>query len=147
MLGGRKIDDDPSDLNEKKLCDVVAEMAIASGMSVPEIYVLDCERGINSFAAGHTRDDVAIGVTFGAMKFFDARRIARHVIAHEFSHVRTAIRGQLVVDGLAHGLFWPTIVGRVLVRGSAQPLGEDDSIFDPDLSDDSSDRPNRIFYF
>jgi len=34
--------------------------------------------------------------------------------------------------GLAHGLSWPTIVGRVLVRGTAQPLGPDDSIFDAD---------------
>jgi len=132
MLGGRKIDDDPSDLNEKKLCDVVAEMAIASGMSVPEIYVLDCERGINSFAAGHTRDDVAIGVTFGAMKLL-TRDELQGVIAHEFSHVLNGdTRLNMKLMGLAHGLFWPTIVGRVLVRGSAQPLDPDDSIFDSD---------------
>ena len=65
LLGGRKIDDNPDDLDEKRLRDVVEEMAVASGMSTPEIYVLDRERGINSFAAGHTREDVAIGVTLG----------------------------------------------------------------------------------
>jgi len=134
MLGGRKIDDDPSDLNEKKLCDVVAEMAIASGMSVPEIYVLDCERGINSFAAGHTRDDVAIGVTFGAVKLL-TRDELQGVIAHEFSHVLNGdTRLNMKLMGLVHGLSWPTILGRVLVRGSAQPLSPDDSIFDPDSS-------------
>src|SRR5882724_6092964 len=129
MLGGRKIDDDPSDLNEKKLCDVVAEMAIASGMSVPEIYVLDCERGINSFAAGHTRDDVAIGVTFGAMKLL-TRDELQGVIAHEFSHVLNGdTRLNMRLMGLAHGLFWPTIVGRQLLYASVQ-LTSDDDLFD-----------------
>jgi Zn-dependent protease with chaperone function len=132
MLGGRKIDDDPSDLNEKKLCDVVAEMAIASGMAVPAIYVLDCERGINTFAAGHTREDVAIGVTYGAMKLL-TRDELQGVIAHEFSHVLNGdTRLNMKLMGLAHGLSWPTMVGRALVRGTAQPLGPDDSIFDPD---------------
>jgi hypothetical protein len=55
-------------------------------MAVPEIYVLDCERGINSFAAGHTRDDVAIGVTRGCVKLL-TRDELQGVIAHEFSHV------------------------------------------------------------
>jgi Zn-dependent protease with chaperone function len=132
MLGGRKIDDAPSDLDEKKLHDVVEEMAIASGMSVPEIYVLDRERGINTFAAGHTRDDVAIGVTFGAMKLL-TRDELQGVIAHEFSHVLNGdTRLNMKLMGLAHGLSWPTIVGRVLVRGSAQPVWSDDSIFDTD---------------
>ncbi|MGA2028989.1 MAG: M48 family metalloprotease [Verrucomicrobiota bacterium] len=132
MLGGRKLDDDPADLNEKKLRDVVGEMAIASGMSVPEIYVLDRERGINTFAAGHTREDVAIGVTFGAMKLL-SRDELQGVIAHEFSHVLNGdMRLNMKLMGLAHGLSWPTIVGCVLVRGTAQPLGPDDSIFDPD---------------
>jgi Zn-dependent protease with chaperone function len=132
MLGGRKIDDTPDDLNEKKLRDVIEEMAIASGMSVPEIYVLDRERGINTFAAGHTRDDVAIGVTFGAMKLL-SRDELQGVIAHEFSHVLNGdTRLNMKLMGLAHGLNWPTIVGRVLVRGSTQPLGPHDSIFDAD---------------
>ncbi|HEY1718236.1 MAG TPA: M48 family metalloprotease [Verrucomicrobiae bacterium] len=134
MLGGRQIEDDPADLKEKQLRDVVAEMAIASGMSMPEIYVLDCERGINSFAAGHTREDVAIGVTFGAMKLL-TRDELQGVVAHEFSHVLNGdTRLNMKLMALAHGLSWPTIVGRVLVRGSAQPLGPDDSIFDPDSS-------------
>jgi Zn-dependent protease with chaperone function len=129
MLGGRKIDDAPADLNEKKLCDIVAEMAIASGMSVPEIYVLDRERGINTFAAGHTREDVAIGVTFGAMKLL-TRDELQGVIAHEFSHVLNGdTRLNMKLMGLAHGLSWPTIVGRVLTRGTTQPMGPDDSIF------------------
>ena len=132
LLGGRLLESSSSDLDEKRLRDVVEEMAVASEMAVPEIYVLDCERSINSFAAGHTCEDVAIGVTLGAMKLL-TRDELQGVIAHEFSHVLNGdTRLNLKLMGLAHGLFWPTIVGRVLLRGSPQPPEIDASIFDED---------------
>jgi len=132
LLGGRRLEASPSDLTEKRLRDVVEEMAVASGMSVPGIYVLDRERGINTFAAGHTREDVVIGVTFGALKLL-TRDELQGVIAHEFSHVLNGdTRLNLKLMGLAHGLFWPTIVGRVLLRGSPQPPEIGASIFDED---------------
>jgi Zn-dependent protease with chaperone function len=132
LLGGRRLESSPSDLDEKRLRDVVEEMAVASEMAVPEIYVLDCERSINSFAAGHTREDVAIGITLGAMKLL-TRDELQGVIAHEFSHVLNGdTRLNLKLMGLAHGLFWPTIVGRVLLHGSPQPLEIGESIFDAD---------------
>jgi Zn-dependent protease with chaperone function len=132
MLGGRKIESDLADLNEKKLRDVVEEMAVASGMPAPEIYVLDRERGINSFAAGHTRDDVAIGVTVGAIKLL-TRDELQGIVAHEFSHVLNGdTRLNMKLMALAHGLFWPTIVGRVFVHGSPQAPEIGASIFDED---------------
>ena len=136
-IAGRPADcANPSDLDEKKLRDVVEEMAVASGLSVPEIYVLDGERGLNSFAAGHTRDDVAIGVTLGSLKLL-TRDELQGVIAHEFSHVLNGdTRLNLKLMGLAHGLFWPTIVGRVLLRGSPQPPEIGVSIFDEDAKPD-----------
>ena len=132
LLGGRRLASSPSDLDEQRLRDVVEEMAVASGMPVPKIYVLDRERGINTFAAGHTREDVAVGVTFGALKLL-TRDELQGVIAHEFSHVLNGdTRLNLKLMGLAHGLFWPTIVGRVLLRGSPQPAEVGASIFDED---------------
>ena len=132
LLGGRKIKSNPTDADEKRLRHVVEEMAIASGMSVPEIYVLDRERGLNTFAAGHTRDDVAIGVTFGCLKLL-TRDELQGVIAHEFSHVLNGdTRLNLRLMGLAHGLFWPTIVGRVLWRGTSREPVAGESIFDAD---------------
>jgi Zn-dependent protease with chaperone function len=131
LLGGRKIEA-PANPDEKRLRDVVEEMAVAAGTPVPDIYVLDDERGINAFAAGHTRDDVAIGITFGALKLL-TRDELQGVIAHEFSHVLNGdTRLNLKLMGLAHGLSWPTIVGRVLLRGSPQPLEIGASIFDKD---------------
>ena len=107
LLGGRRVDPETSDPDERKLCNVVSEMAIASGMPQPEIYVLERERGINSFAAGHTREDVAIGVTFGCLKLL-TRDELQGVVAHEFSHILngdTRLNMKLMV--LAHGLCWP----------------------------------------
>jgi Zn-dependent protease with chaperone function len=132
LLDGRCVETNTADPDEQRLRNVVEEMAIASGMSVPEIYVLDNERGINAFSAGHTRDDVAIGVTRGCLKLL-TRDELQGVIAHEFSHILNGdTRLNLRLMGLAHGLFWPTIVGRVLLRGSPQPLEADASIFDED---------------
>jgi Zn-dependent protease with chaperone function len=132
LLGGRRLESSPSNLDEKRLRDVVEEMAVASEMAVPEIYVLDRERGINSFAAGHTRDDVAIGVTFGGLKLL-TRDELQGIVAHEFSHVLNGdTRLNMKLMALVHGLFWPTIIGRILVRGSTQAPEIGDSIFDAD---------------
>jgi len=134
LLGGRKIEETPASLDEKRLRDVVEEMAVAAGVPVPEIYVLDCERGINAFAAGHTRDDVAIGVTFGALKLLNRDEL-QGIIAHEFSHVLNGdTRLNMKLMALAHGLFWPTILGRILVRGTTRAPEIGESIFDEGTS-------------
>src|SRR5689334_21678203 len=53
-LGGRRIDPHTTDLKEKRLLNVVEEMAIASGTPVPAVYVMEDESAINAFAAGLT---------------------------------------------------------------------------------------------
>lgn len=130
LLGGRRVNPETSDLEERQLCNVVSEMAIASGMPQPEIYVLERERGINTFAAGHTRNDVAIGVTLGCLKLL-TRDELQGVIAHEFSHILNGdTRLNMRLMALCHGLFWPTIVGRILLRGNSEAPEVGDSIFD-----------------
>jgi len=129
-LGGRCLKANPSDAREKQLRNVVEEMAIASGMPVPDVYVLDNERGINSFAAGHTRDDVAIGITRGALLILNRDEL-QGIVAHEFSHVLngdTRLNMRLMV--LVHGFIWPTIVGRRLLYTATEAGEGDESIFD-----------------
>lgn len=129
LLGGRRVEPDPSDLDEQRLRHVIEEMAIASGTPVPEIYVLDNERGVNAFTAGYTRNDVAIGVTRGCVKLL-MRDELQGIIAHEFSHILNGdTRLNMELMGLAHGLFWPTILGRVLIYGNAEAPAPGDSIF------------------
>src|SRR3989338_2574387 len=59
LLGGRLINLDPQDADERKILNVVEEMAIASGTPVPAVYVM-VDEGINAFAAGLTPRDAAI---------------------------------------------------------------------------------------
>ncbi len=84
-LGGIQIDPGTGDPNERKILNVVEEMAIASGMPVPPVYVLD-EECINAFAAGKTPQDAVIGVSRGAIESL-TRDELQGVIAHEFSHI------------------------------------------------------------
>jgi Zn-dependent protease with chaperone function len=104
LLGGRRVEPSPSEPDEQRLRNVIEEMAVASGMPVPEIYVLDHERGINAFAAGHTQSDVAIGVTRGCLKLLNRDEL-QGVVAHEFSHIRNGdTRLNMRLIGIAHGV-------------------------------------------
>lgn len=85
-IGGKLISSNTIDAKHRRLLNVVEEMAIASGIPVPPVYVMQEERGINAFAAGMSIDDAVIGVTQGALDTF-TRDELQGVIAHEFSHI------------------------------------------------------------
>jgi Zn-dependent protease with chaperone function len=85
LMGGRKLDKGTTD-QEKRLLNVVEEMAIASGAPIPHVYVLDHEEGINAFAAGTEPGQIVLGVTKGTMTLL-SRDELQGVIGHEFSHV------------------------------------------------------------
>ena len=53
-LGGRRVTRLSADKDEKRLLNAVEEMAIASGVPVPQVYLMAEETGINAFAAGYT---------------------------------------------------------------------------------------------
>ncbi|HHF3120024.1 TPA: M48 family metallopeptidase [Vibrio diabolicus] len=85
-IGGKLISSNTLDAKHRQLLNVVEEMAIASGIPVPPVYLMQEERGINAFAAGMSIDDAVIGVTQGALDSF-TRDELQGVIAHEFSHI------------------------------------------------------------
>lgn len=117
-LGGRLLDPQTRDVNELKLRNVVEEMAIASGVPVPQIYILDEESGINAFAAGHTTSDAAIGVTRGAIELLNRDEL-QGVMAHEFSHILNGdMRLNLRLIGWISGIVCLTVIGRILLRTS-----------------------------
>lgn len=84
-MDGRRIDPETPAPPERQLLNIVEEMAIASGLPVPDVYIVD-EPGINAFAVGLSTDRAAIGVTRGALDTF-TRDELQGVIAHEFSHI------------------------------------------------------------
>ena len=115
-MGGRPIDFNTLDGAEKQLGNVVEEIAIASGMPVPAVFVLDDEPAINAFAAGWTPDSAAIGVTRGALVHLDRNEL-QGVIAHEFSHIANGdTRVKTRIIGWVFGIAAITIVGRILLQ-------------------------------
>ncbi|MFP4069681.1 MAG: M48 family metallopeptidase [Opitutales bacterium] len=121
-MGGRKIDPSTRRPEERKLVNVVEEMAIAAGVPVPEIYLLDDEAGINAFAAGFGLDDAAIGVTRGAVEQLDREEL-QGVVAHEFSHILNGdMRLSTKLSGWIFGIVMLTLLGRgfwALIKGGS----------------------------
>jgi Zn-dependent protease with chaperone function len=119
-LGGIPLEAGTTNPDERKLLNVVEEMALASGTPVPDVYVLRGERGINAFAAGRTPADAVIGVTEGCMKLL-TRDELQGVIAHEFSHILNGdMRLNLRLMGVVHGILCVAIIGRVILEISAR---------------------------
>ena len=116
MLGGRRLEPGATDANERKLLNVVEEMAIASGVPVPPVYVMDQEAGINAFAAGFAPDNAVIGVTRGCMELL-SRDELQGVVAHEFSHILNGdMRLNLRVIALLHGILLIALTGGLILR-------------------------------
>ncbi len=116
MLGGRLVNPASTDPLERKLLNVVEEMAIASGVPVPQVYVLPNEQGINAFAAGHSTSDAVVAVTAGALKLL-TRDELQGVIAHEFSHILNGdMRLNLRLMGTIFGILCIATIGRVLLQ-------------------------------
>lgn len=117
MLGGEPVAANTQDLNERKLLNIVEEMALASGVPVPEVYLLP-DSSINAFAAGHGPGDAAIGVTRGCINQL-TRDELQGVIAHEFSHV---LHGDMKLNiqlmGLLNGILCIALVGGFLMRSA-----------------------------
>jgi Zn-dependent protease with chaperone function len=125
-LGGRLVQPGTTDPDERKLLNVVEEMAIAAGVPVPDVFLLERERGINAFAAGFEPGDAVIGVTLGALRTL-SRDELQGVIAHEFSHILNGdMRLNLRLIGWLHGILCVAIVGGYLVRfsGSGNSRGK-----------------------
>ena len=115
-LGGRLLDSNTNDPHERKLLNVVEEMAIASGVPVPKVYVMDGEEGINAFAAGHNINDAAISVTRGCITTLKRDEL-QGVIGHEFSHILNGdMRINLRLMGIIFGIVCLAVIGRQLLN-------------------------------
>jgi len=117
-LGGRLVSRSSSDPLERRLINVVDEMAIASGIAAPAVYILDAEQGINAFAAGSRITDGVVAVTRGTLEQL-SRDELQGVVAHEFSHILNGdMRLNLKLIGVLHGILLLTLAGRVMMRSA-----------------------------
>ena len=117
-LGGRELDTSTTDFHERRLLNLVEEMAIAAGVPVPTVYVMEDEDSINAFAAGKTTSDAVIGVTRGCMTLL-TRDELQGVIAHEFSHILNGdMRLNIRLMGMLFGILFLALMGGMIVRGA-----------------------------
>lgn len=129
-VGGEPVPPDTPDPKLRQLRNVIEEVAIASGVPVPDIYFLANEPGINAFAAGYSPSDAAVCVTQGCLDHL-TRDELQGVIAHEFSHVLNGdMRLNIRLMGLLFGIMALSVIGRQLAWFS---------------DDDSRDRKGGIF--
>lgn len=116
-LGGRLVHPDSADFYEQRLLNVVEEIALAAGVPVPPVYLLE-EEGINAFAAGYNLSDAVIGVTRGCMQKLSRDQL-QGVIAHEFSHIFNGdMRLNIRIMALLFGILFITLIGRLFIDAS-----------------------------
>jgi heat shock protein HtpX len=91
---------DPSDPTQRVLENVVEEVAIASGLPKPAIYVIP-DSDPNAFATGTGPERASIAVTRGLLDALNRDEL-QGVVSHEMSHVRNYdVRLMTVVAALA----------------------------------------------
>jgi heat shock protein HtpX len=77
---------EPATPEQKQLVNVVEEMAIASGLPKPRVYVVP-DDDPNAFATGRDAASASIAVTEGLLRTL-SRDELQGVVAHEMAHVR-----------------------------------------------------------
>jgi Zn-dependent protease with chaperone function len=116
MLGGQPLTYDNARGNSRRLLNVVEEMAIASGIPVPPVYLIP-ESSINAFAAGYSQDDAVIGINQGTIDQLNRDEL-QGVIAHEYSHIVNGdTRINLRLIAALHGIVFLSMVGHTILRG------------------------------
>jgi Zn-dependent protease with chaperone function len=129
MFGARRVRRETQEASERRLLNVVDEMAIASGITAPPVYVMDDEAGINAFAAGYSPNQAVIAVTRGALQTLNRDEL-QGVIAHEFSHVLNGdMRLNVRMIGLLHGILAVAFIGRVLMHYGSKNRSKQSSNF------------------
>ena len=119
LAGGVRVERGTRDADERRLLNVVDEMAIASGVAVPHVYLLRGERGINAFAAGYSPHEAVLAVTEGATRTL-TRDELQAVVAHEFSHILNGdMRLSVQMIGVLAGILFIGEIGNVLLRSRA----------------------------
>jgi Zn-dependent protease with chaperone function len=118
MMNARLLVSGSSNLAERRVLNIVEEMAIASGTPVPPLYLME-ESGINAFAAGYSASDAIVAVTKGSIEILSRDQL-QGVIAHEFSHILHGdMRINIRLIGVLHGIMVLGIVGYHLLRGGS----------------------------
>lgn len=116
LLGGFPLEKTTQELNQKKIVNIVDEIAVASGVAAPPIYLLESELSINALVAGFDSQSAVIAITEGAIRHLDRDEL-QALVAHEFSHIFNGdMRFNTYLIGVLHGLQMISNLGEGLMR-------------------------------
>lgn len=117
-VGGQLIDPNTSNFHYQQVLNIVQEIALASGMPVPPVYLIPAE-DINAFAAGMNPDNAAIAITVGALKKLNRDEL-QGVIAHEFGHIYNGdMKISMRLAAMVMGFFIALYIGMRLLEFSS----------------------------
>ena len=117
LIGARHVKRDTGEPAERRLLNVVEEMALASGITVPLVFVMDDQRTINAFAAGYSPNEATVIVTRGALEQLNRDEL-QGVVAHEFSHILNGdMRLNIHLVGVIAGIVMVGSIGAFLMTG------------------------------
>ena len=120
LLGAREILPDSSNPTDRRLRNVIEEMAIASGIPVPRTFVMEQESAINALVAGYRPTEAVLVVTRGALDSL-TREELQGVIAHEFSHIFNAdMRLNMRLIAVLAGILAIGKVGELLLHANTR---------------------------
>jgi len=109
---------EPATPEQRQLVNVVEEMAIASGLPKPRVYVVP-DPDPNAFATGRDADSASIAVTEGLLAAL-SREELQGVVAHEMAHVRNLdVRLMTLLAGMVGAIaLMSDGMGRMLRAGT-----------------------------
>jgi heat shock protein HtpX len=109
---------EPATPEQKQLVNVVEEMAIASGLPRPRVWIVP-DDDPNAFATGRDAQSASIAVTEGLLKAL-SRDELQGVVAHEMAHVRNLdVRLMTLLAGMVGAVaLMSDGMGRMLRGGS-----------------------------
>jgi heat shock protein HtpX len=115
-MGANPILPTTSSPKEKQLLNIVEEVALATSLPLPHIYLIPSEQ-INAFAAGLGPQNAAIAITAGALERLNREEV-QGVIAHEFGHIYNGdMRISMRLAAMVMGFFFLFYMGLRLIEG------------------------------
>jgi Zn-dependent protease with chaperone function len=127
LVGAQRVAAETRDPLERRLLNVVEEMAIAAGTRVPAVFDMQEETGINAFAAGYDVSNSVVAVTRGALKTLNRDEL-QGVVAHEFSHI---VNGDMWLNirmmGVLGGIVFIGAIGEFIMRTQGGSRSRKDS--------------------
>jgi heat shock protein HtpX len=125
-VGAHRVDPNTPNSKLRQLLNIVEEVAVASSLPIPPVYILETQQ-LNAFAAGLGKDDAAVTVTRGCLDLLNRDEL-QGVIAHEFGHIYNAdMKISMRLAAMVMGFFFVLYIAMRLLQFSPRQDSRDNA--------------------